>query len=140
MLSHIGLILGPQLSSSSSIFGPSDPHWEETTRRYDPHSAPRIRLVVQPGAEEDVPVIVRYANKHGIPFYAVNTGHGSTTSQTAFDGIQTDLSILMSVRISSGGETAWIQGGSTVEVTVDELWALGYVTSKQPYSALVLVS
>ncbi|KAL3484002.1 hypothetical protein BJX62DRAFT_230567 [Aspergillus germanicus] len=129
ILSRIGLILGPQLSSSSSIFGPSDPRWEDTTGRYDAHTVPHIRLVVRSGTEEDVPIIVRYANKYRIPFYAVNTGHGSTTSQTAFDGIQIDLSILTSVRISPGGETAWIQGGSTVEVTLDELCGQGYVTT-----------
>jgi FAD/FMN-containing dehydrogenase len=82
---------------------------------------------------------VRYANKHGIPFYAVNTGHGSTTSQTRFNGIQIDLSLLTSVRVSPGIETAWIHGGSTVEVTVDELWGQGYVTSMQPYAFLVII-
>ena len=55
---QVALELGPQLSDSSGIFGPRDPRWEKTTRRYDPYMQPRFHVVVQPGRESDIPKIV----------------------------------------------------------------------------------
>ena len=50
--------LGSQLSSHASIYGPSDVEWYNITERWDTYAAPVIQLVVVPGTEADVPVIV----------------------------------------------------------------------------------
>lgn len=53
------LQLGPLLSNTSNIFGPTDPRWPNATERYQNYAPPHIQLVVQPGLESDIPTIVR---------------------------------------------------------------------------------
>ncbi|KAL4938555.1 hypothetical protein BDV06DRAFT_225881 [Aspergillus oleicola] len=127
--SQVGPALGSRLSDSSSIFGPTDPRFDATVERYDAYSAPQIRLVVQPGTEDDVATIVHYANANNIPFFAVNTGHGLTNTQRSFDGVQIDLTLLNNVSVSPTGQTALIQGGGQAAAVIDELWNQGYVTT-----------
>ena len=50
--------LGPLLSNTSSIFGPSDPRWLDATERYQLYAVPDIQMVVQPRLESDIPKIV----------------------------------------------------------------------------------
>ena len=50
--------LGPLLSHNSSIFGPDDPRFANTTARYQAYQPPTIKMVVQPGCEADIPKIV----------------------------------------------------------------------------------
>lgn len=52
--------LGSQLSSIATIFGPEDPDWANATERYSTYAPPTIQLVVIPGEECDVPIIVNY--------------------------------------------------------------------------------
>lgn len=50
--------LGPQLSTSAQIFGPSDPRWANATERFQTYKPPNITVVVEPGHEDDIPTIV----------------------------------------------------------------------------------
>ena len=52
--------LGPLLSNTSSIFGPSDPRWLDATERYQLYAVPDIQMVVQPRLESDIPTIVSF--------------------------------------------------------------------------------
>lgn len=54
--------LGPKLSNSSSIYGPSDPRFANETARYQAYQPPVIKMVVQPGSESDIPIIVSELN------------------------------------------------------------------------------
>jgi hypothetical protein len=38
--------LGPQLSSSATIFGPTDNAWANATERYSTYGSPKIQLVI----------------------------------------------------------------------------------------------
>ena len=51
--------LGPLLSEGALIFGPDDPRWANATERYQTYLPPKIRVVVEPAVEADVPIIVR---------------------------------------------------------------------------------
>lgn len=53
------LELGPLLSNTSTIFGPTDPRWLNATERYQNYARPHVQLVVQPGHESDIQKIVR---------------------------------------------------------------------------------
>lgn len=50
--------LGSQLSSLATIIGPRDNGWANATERYDIYAPPKIKLVVVPGKESDIPIIV----------------------------------------------------------------------------------
>jgi hypothetical protein len=52
--------LGPQLSSSTTIFGPTDDAWANATERYSTYAPPKIQLVVIPGEESDISTIVSF--------------------------------------------------------------------------------
>src|SRR5688500_7601529 len=51
--------LGAQLSTSSTIFGPSDPAYSNATHRWDTFAAPTVPVIVEVGAESDVAKVVR---------------------------------------------------------------------------------
>ncbi|RAH42320.1 FAD-binding domain-containing protein [Aspergillus brunneoviolaceus CBS 621.78] len=119
--------LGPLLSEGSSIFGPTDSRWASATERYDTYTEPHVEVVVQPGQESDIPIIIEFANNNSISFLAVNRGHGMTTTQWTFHGIKIDLSLLRNLTVSPGGQTAWIQGGGWASEVIGDLWDQGYV-------------
>lgn len=51
--------LSGQVSNTTSIFGPDDGRFNETTDRWTTYSKPHIQVVVEPGSESDVAKIVR---------------------------------------------------------------------------------
>lgn len=51
--------LGPQLSASATIFTNSDPRFINATARWNEYSKPQIVVVVNPGTEADVAIIVK---------------------------------------------------------------------------------
>jgi hypothetical protein len=50
--------LGTQLSSSTTIFGPSNPAYSNATHRWDTFAAPTVLVVVEIGVESDVAKVV----------------------------------------------------------------------------------
>lgn len=51
------------MSPGSLIFGPSDPAWDETTKRWNLFAVPDVQVVVQPAQESDVSKIVSTPEK-----------------------------------------------------------------------------
>ncbi|KAK3936557.1 hypothetical protein QBC46DRAFT_366841 [Diplogelasinospora grovesii] len=116
------------LSSNATILGPSDANWANETERYMQNVKPQVCLSVRPGSEDDVAKIVRFANQHDIPFYAVSRGHALTSSVGRFKGIEIDLRNLKAVHINPGNATAHFQGGAYSYEVINTLWEQGYVT------------
>lgn len=50
--------LGPLLSKTSAIFGPSDARYDNVTERWDAFLTPDVEIVAQAGQESDISVIV----------------------------------------------------------------------------------
>ncbi|CAJ2508335.1 Uu.00g133610.m01.CDS01 [Anthostomella pinea] len=120
--------LGPQLSSTSNIFGPDDARWTNATERFQALVRPDVQLVVQPGQESDVPTIVQYANDNSIAFMATNRRHALTLSIGTFSGIEIDLSLLRNVTLNAES-SATLQGGAYDEAVWSTLWNEGYITT-----------
>ncbi|KAJ2999372.1 hypothetical protein NUW58_g8 [Xylaria curta] len=121
--------LGPQLSQRSVIIGPNDASWANVTSRYQAYNQPHILLVIQPGREEDIPTIVKYANSNSVDFLTVNRGHSLSGSNGRFNGIQISMQLLTDITINKGGKTAWFQGGTYDQQVIDELFKHGYVAT-----------
>lgn len=51
--------LGVQVSNTTIIFGPGDDRFDEATSRWTGFSKPDIKVVVEPGRESDMAIIVR---------------------------------------------------------------------------------
>ncbi|KAI2618206.1 hypothetical protein GGR54DRAFT_606504 [Hypoxylon sp. NC1633] len=120
--------LGGQLSHSSTIYGSSSPAWTNATERWNTLSPPDVEVVVQPGEESDIPIIVKYCNDNSIEFLAVNRGHGLTTSLGAFKGLEIDLQSLTGITIQPGKKSAILQAGTYGIEVMQTLWDEGYVT------------
>jgi FAD/FMN-containing dehydrogenase len=74
---------------------------------------------------------VRYANKHDVPFLAVNGGHGNIESlENVHEGIEIWLHKLNEVAISDEGDTATFGGGILSYEVIESLWAAGKQTGK----------
>ncbi|KAL4962071.1 uncharacterized protein BDV14DRAFT_191878 [Aspergillus stella-maris] len=87
--------LDPMLSSNSAIYGADDARWQNITSRCIHRH------------------IVRYANSYGIPFLAMNTGHGSTSTLGRLkNGIQISLVQLRELTIAEDGASAVFGGGT----------------------------
>lgn len=50
--------LASNISSNSTIIGPTDPNWAYETERYMQNVKPQVQLLVRPGRESDVEKIV----------------------------------------------------------------------------------
>ncbi|KAI2602122.1 FAD binding domain-containing protein [Hypoxylon sp. NC1633] len=121
--------LGPQLSAKSVMFDDSDHRWDNATERWQAALCPTFSLVVEPATEADVPVIIKYANSNGIPFLAVNQGHGSTRTLSQLkNGISISMAQLNAIEIAKDGTSAFFGGGVYDGQVIDVLWEKGYVT------------
>ncbi|KAL7624848.1 hypothetical protein AAE478_004062 [Parahypoxylon ruwenzoriense] len=85
-------------------------------------------MVVQPGREDDIPKIVKYANSNSLDFLTVNRGHSLSGFNGNFTGIQISMDLLRRITINDSGKTAWFQGGTYDQQVIDELFERGYVT------------
>lgn len=54
--------LGPQLSTNATIFTDDDPRFINATTRWSEYSKPQISVVVDPGTEADVAIIVNHSS------------------------------------------------------------------------------
>ena len=128
---EVALQLGPQLSQDASISAEDDPRFANATSRWQSYSPPNVSVVVEVGTEEDVATTVRFANQIGVPFLAINRGHGTTATLGRLQhGIEIWLNQLDDVEIFANTSTALFQGGVWVEQVMETLWEAGYVTSK----------
>lgn len=74
---------------------------------------------------------VKYANSYGIPFLAVNTGHGAPkTLGTLRNGIEISLRQLNEITIAQDGDSAFFGGGVYSDQVIHTLWDAGYVAGK----------
>ncbi|ETS86020.1 hypothetical protein PFICI_04045 [Pestalotiopsis fici W106-1] len=121
--------LGPQLSNTSLIFGPDNVLFPNATERWNTLDTPDVQLVVQPAAESDISKIVKYCNDNSIEFLVRNRGHGTTTSLSAFSGIEINVELLQGITIQPDGETAIFQAGTYGAEVINTLWDQGYVTT-----------
>ncbi|KAL4942708.1 hypothetical protein BDV06DRAFT_235239 [Aspergillus oleicola] len=122
----VGLELGPLLSTGSSVFGPDDSRWANTTARYQEYAAPTFTVAVQVAQEADVSIVIKYANKNSLPFYAVNRGHALPISQSRFRGLVIDMQLLIGIEIHVSTGSATLQGGTYDQLVMDKLWEEGY--------------
>ncbi|KAI1839821.1 hypothetical protein JX265_013687 [Neoarthrinium moseri] len=100
------------LSSSASIYLPGYDPFGAAVVRWSNLSTPTINVVVVPGTDSDVPVVVNFANKHHIPFLATSGMHGSINTLGRMNhGIEICLNQLDGVDISTDGKAARIGGG-----------------------------
>ncbi|KAL2849405.1 FAD-binding domain-containing protein [Aspergillus pseudodeflectus] len=114
--------LGPLLSEDASIFGPDDGRWDAADANWNEYWAPHFTVVVVAGQEADVPIIIQYANRNGINFYARNRGHAVTESRGKFHGLQINMQQLRGWTLSDDRTYATIQGGAYGQEFIDQLW------------------
>ncbi|KAL9592287.1 MAG: hypothetical protein Q9179_006871, partial [Wetmoreana sp. 5 TL-2023] len=127
--SQIQQELGHRLSHGTEIYFPNDSEFTNYTTRWSAAVAPDIAVVVVPATGEDVATTVKFANAIGLPFYAVNRGHGSTTSQLKLKhGIQINMRRLAGINIAKDGKSAVMGGGVYADEIIKTLDTKGKVT------------
>ncbi|KAI4226647.1 MAG: hypothetical protein L6R36_003013 [Xanthoria steineri] len=118
--------LGPLLAKGASLYFPGTPQFQDATSRWSTYKAPNIAVVVEPGSAKDVATAISFANKFGIPYLAMNKGHGSTTTLGAIkNGIEIHVRSLNSITINADGKSASIGGGSYNQELINKLWSNG---------------
>ncbi|KAI0883287.1 FAD binding domain protein [Annulohypoxylon maeteangense] len=121
--------LGERLSRNAHIYTPGSDNFAAATTRWSAAHAPEAKLVVIPSIENDVAETVKYANELGMPYLAVNGGHGAIkTVGKMKNGIQIWMHQLNGVELSEDETQAKIGGGAKTKAVTDALWAAGKQT------------
>ncbi|KAI4267796.1 MAG: hypothetical protein LQ337_008183, partial [Flavoplaca oasis] len=111
-LDHIQDELGSKLSPKAEIYSPNNSSYRTATTRWNGAMQPNFAAVVVPANTEDVATTVRYANKHNVPFLAVNRGYGSSVDMNRLRrGISIYLHNLDSIIIAADKQSAVLGGG-----------------------------
>ncbi|KAI4173931.1 MAG: hypothetical protein LQ343_002699 [Gyalolechia ehrenbergii] len=123
-------LFGSQLSKNAAVFFPNSPQFGNLTDRWSPFTEGDTAVVIEPACTEDIVVAVKLANRFGLPFLAVNGGHGTTSSlNTIQRGVSINLRALNHVQISQDGESALIGGGANTHEVINALAAGGKATA-----------
>lgn len=131
---QIQMDLGPQLSPNASLWFPGSDAFAEATSRWNVYGEPNISTVVEVATADDVATTVRYANANNIPFYAVNRGHGSPTTQAKLQGgIEIWVAQLDDIVVAEDGNSAVIGGGIYVDTIISGLAQYGKTGGKVYY-------
>ncbi|KAI9368091.1 hypothetical protein BJX61DRAFT_537539 [Aspergillus egyptiacus] len=121
--------LSSQLSENSEVYFPDEAEFVEATERWSRFEPPRFTIVVEVAEEQDVAKAVKYANSEGIPFLAVNGGHGAMATFSRMDhGMEIWMHNLNAFEISEDGETATFGGGIKSLDVIQILWGEGKQT------------
>lgn len=116
--------LASRLSSGAQIYFPGSNEFSLSTTRWSTLDAPNVTITVEPATENDVAETVKYANERGIPFIAVNSGHGAiTTVGGVKNGIEIWMRSLNKIKIAKDGKTATFGGGVQSKKVTETLWA-----------------
>ncbi|KAL8768213.1 MAG: hypothetical protein Q9209_005522 [Squamulea sp. 1 TL-2023] len=87
-------------------------------------------MVVVPTTNQDVAATVKYANKHSIPFLAVNHGHGSSVDLNKLrHGVNIYIHNLDSITIAHDGASAELGGGVYADLLIKTLAEKGKVAA-----------
>ncbi|KAL8686941.1 MAG: hypothetical protein Q9218_006750 [Villophora microphyllina] len=122
--------LARRLSDKTEIYFPFNAEFANYTERWSAASAPDIAIVVVPATAQDVATTVKVANAIGVPFFAVNKGHGSTiTQRNVKHGIEINMRSLANIDIAADGKSASMGGGVFVEEIIQTLDAKGKSTA-----------
>ncbi|KAL8951392.1 MAG: hypothetical protein Q9222_002642 [Ikaeria aurantiellina] len=104
--------LGSQLCKNSSVYISNKPGSRDHTERWSTAAEGEVLLVVVPACEKDVARVVKFANRMGLPFLAINRGHGSVSALGTFrSGILIKLNNLVSIDVAADGKSAVLGGG-----------------------------
>ncbi|KAL8646739.1 MAG: hypothetical protein Q9226_006733 [Calogaya cf. arnoldii] len=104
-------VLGSRLSESSLVYISNNPGTRNHTERWSTAAEGELLIVVTPTSEKDVARAVRFANQMGLPFLAINRGHGSVSALgTMRNGVLIKLDSLTSIEIAADGNTAVLGG------------------------------
>jgi hypothetical protein len=141
--------LAPQLSAKSKIYLPGSKEFTTYTTRWSNLEPPTPNVVIAPGTEKDVQLIVGYyepnifmsttntvrkvkfASERNIPFLAYNGHHGTLTTLGRMDyGIEIYLPQLNTVSIAKDKKSVILGGGMNSKNVTDALWAVGKQTGK----------
>ncbi|KAI4093259.1 MAG: hypothetical protein LQ339_007737 [Xanthoria mediterranea] len=121
-LSRMQAELGSQLCKGSSVYLSNYLGSRDHTERWSTAAEGDVMLVVAPTCEKDVATVVKLTNQIGLPFLAINRGHGSVSALgTIRNGVLIKLNNLVSVDIAPDGKSAVLGGGVYTDLLLRRL-------------------
>ncbi|KAI9037146.1 FAD-binding oxidoreductase [Aspergillus affinis] len=105
--------------TSSTIYTPSDPGYQESLRRWSDTGVKQAGVVVQPTETTDVRAALLWAQEHSLDFAVKGGGHSVSGTSSSEGGLVIDLSRMNHVTVHEESKTLTVQGGA-VWKDVDE--------------------
>ncbi|PLB43262.1 FAD/FMN-containing dehydrogenase [Aspergillus steynii IBT 23096] len=105
--------------TSSTIFTPSDPGYQESLRRWSDTGVKQAGVVIQPTETADVRTALLWAQEHTVDFAVKGGGHSVSGTSSSEGGLVIDLSRMNHVTVHEDSKTLTVQGGA-VWKDVDE--------------------
>ncbi|KAL8989640.1 MAG: hypothetical protein Q9177_001516 [Variospora cf. flavescens] len=104
--------------------------YQNATTRWSAGHHPDFAAVVMPTSTEDVAASIKLANMLGVPFLAVNRGHGTAMDiNDCRHGINIHIRTLDSITFAEDGQSAVLGGGVYGDQVVRSLAARGKATA-----------
>ncbi|OLN92085.1 6-hydroxy-D-nicotine oxidase 2 [Colletotrichum chlorophyti] len=104
--------LSPILSSGARIHLPQSEGFDRSNLRFTEYERPTYLAVIEPGCEEDVIQIVKYARESGLPFSPRSGHHAVTTTMRHLkNGILIDMRTLNKLEFDAGSMQVTAGGG-----------------------------
>ncbi|KZL70962.1 6-hydroxy-D-nicotine oxidase (FAD binding domain-containing protein) [Colletotrichum tofieldiae] len=118
--------LGPKLSAGARLHLPESLGFDKSNLRFTEYERPTYLAAVEPGCEEDVIQVMKYAREKGVP-YAPRSGHHAvtTTMRHLKDGILIDMRPLNKLVFDAKNELVTVGGGVLTDDFVKFLQSVG---------------
>ncbi|WQF81920.1 Putative berberine/berberine, FAD-binding domain, PCMH-type, FAD-binding, type PCMH, subdomain 1 [Colletotrichum destructivum] len=118
--------LRPRLSAEARLHLPNSAGFDKSNLRFTQYERPTYLAAVEPGCEEDVIQVMRYAREKGVPF-APRSGHHAvtTTMRHLKGGILIDMRSLNKLSFDAEKQQVTVGGGVITDDFVKFLQSVG---------------
>ncbi|OBR06216.1 6-hydroxy-d-nicotine oxidase [Colletotrichum higginsianum IMI 349063] len=118
--------LHPRLSAEARLHLPNSAGFDKSNLRFTQYERPTYLAAVEPGCEEDVIQVMRYAREKGVPF-APRSGHHAvtTTMRHLKGGILIDMRSLNKLSFDAEKQQVTVGGGVITDDFVKFLQSVG---------------
>ncbi|GKT47127.1 FAD-linked oxidoreductase chyH [Colletotrichum spaethianum] len=122
--------LGPKLSVEARLHLPESAGFDKSNLRFTEYERPTYLAAVEPGCDEDVVQVVKYAREKGVPF-APRSGHHAvtTTMRHLKNGILIDMRPLNRLSFDAESQQVTVGGGVLTDDFVKFLQSVGMEVS-----------
>ena len=115
-------------STTAAVLVPSDQGYNKSIQRWSCAAEKPAAVVIIPSAAEEIGIVLKYANDHGIDVAVKGGGHSTAGASSTDGGMLIDLSRMRNVDVDVGNQRLHVQGGALWGDVDEAAWKHGLAT------------